>query len=155
VLVERAYEAFWIAQGIAVLAILLRDAWRRDWVKATGAIVGFAVGFLPFAGIFIHSSMFSANFFGFLIFAVPVALAVACGLRRRWAFFILALAFSVGPYAFTTLANLLSPMSSAAKGEPLLTFFEIYFHFEPILAVLTGRELSAWVGTWFAKECTA
>jgi hypothetical protein len=145
------YYGIWGVQAVWALLILWRDAYHRDRWKIIGLIAGLAVGFAPFAHIFLPTGTFRIEYPGAHFLYVPLALTAVYGLRRRWALFLLALAFSVGPYAYM----LLSAAISTPTNEPFQTFVEIYYHFEPILAGLTGRELAAWYGSRVKKEQSA
>jgi hypothetical protein len=141
--------AIWVAQGIVLVAILLRDAWHRDWMRIAGAAAGLAVGALPVA---LPSLIPSSAFYFFLFFA-PIVLTVAYGLRRRWVAFVLALAL-LGSLAYIPL---IAPLPAAAVPVPEIVgiLFELYFYYSPIVTALAGREAFACVESTRLKERAA
>ena len=134
---DQITHAIWIAQGIVLIAILLRDGWHRDWMRIVGTAVGLAVGVLPVA---LPGLIPSSAFYFFLFFA-PVVLTVAYGLGRRWVAFILALAFL--------------PLVGVAAPQIFLILFELYFYYSPIVTALAGRETFACIESYRSKERAA
>lgn len=148
------YQGTWMAEGVVALAILLRDLYRRDWMRVAGLLAGFVVGFWTYLGFYLP--VFGRpGFTAYNTFAAPITLTVAYGVRRRWVHFLVALVLGGGPMAYLLLARLMSSQASAAAPELLQFLLEVNFFLAPIIAVLAGRELGAWIGSLVAKEQTA
>jgi hypothetical membrane protein len=139
--------AIWVAQGIVLVAILLRDVWHRDWMRIAGAAAGLAVGALPVA---LPGLIPSSAFYFFLFFA-PVVLTVAYGVRRRGVAFALALAF-LGSLAYIPLIGTLLPSRGVPVPEIFGMLFELYFYYSPIVTALAGREAFACIDSYRLKE---
>jgi hypothetical protein len=134
-----------VAQGIVLVAILLRDAWHRDWMRIAGAAAGLAVGVLPVA----LPGLIPAHTFYFFLFL----LTVAYFLGRRWVAFVLALAF-LGSLAYIPLISLL-PRGAVRVPEMFGMQLELYFYYAPIVTALAGREVFACIENYRLKERTA
>jgi len=139
--------AIWVAQGIVLVAILLRDVWHRDWMRIAGAATGLVVGVLLVA-------LPSPSTFYFFLFFAPVALTVAYGLRRRWVAFALALAF-LGSLTYIPLIGTLLPGRGVPVPEIFGMLFELYFYYSPIVTALAGREAFACIDSYRLKERAA
>jgi hypothetical protein len=139
----------WIVQGIIAVAILLRDAWHRDWIRVAGIVLGLAIAVLLIVG----GRLLPGKAFFFSFFVAPIVLAVAYGLGRRWVPFALALAL-VGSLALPFAAMLL-PAGLAKYLGIFMIFLDLYFYFSPIVTVLACREVFACIGSYRSKERAA
>jgi hypothetical membrane protein len=142
--------AIWVVQGIVLVAILLRDGWRRDWMRIAGAAAGLAVGALPvtFPGLIPSSAIY------FFLFFAPVVLTAAYGIGRRRVAFVLALAL-LGSLAYIPLIGNLLPGAGVPVPEIFGILLELYFYYSPIVTALAGREAFACIESYRLKERAA
>jgi hypothetical protein len=146
----------WAAQALVVLALMVRAAFRRQWVAGAGLAAGLAIGLAPLLTDENTSSGRTAVLFGTSIILVAlsaIVLVISYSFTRGW----IALALVIVIFCIPIPYVFISASSSLKVFQPLEAMGEFDFFLAPIACALAGREILVWARRLVAnsKESTA
>ena len=135
--------ALWAAQGLVVLVLVVRAAFRRQWVAGAGLAAGLAIGLAPLLAEENAHSGRAALLFGTSIILVAlsaIVLVISYSFTRRWIALALVIVILCIPIVYVFI-----PVSSPLKVfTQLEAMGELDFLLAPIACALAGREILVW-----------